>query len=129
MFIVDCDCYNYWMSAEVLLPYLDGFFKDYFVRGELPGPAGAFPHGHRHGSIPRAFSRADIKPRTQDEHLSLMRDKHLDRYKINCAILTGDEAMEASDQSVLRRRPCARLQRLDDRLVAAQGPASSIDRS
>ena len=77
-------------------PYLDGFFKDYFVRGELPGPAGAFPHGHRAWLHPEGFSRADIKPRTQDEHLSLMREKHLDRYKINCAILTGDEAMEAS---------------------------------
>jgi uncharacterized protein len=96
MFIVDCDCHNYWMSAEVLLPYLDGFFKDYFVRGEQPGPPGAFPHGHRAWLHPEGFSRADIKPRTQDEHLSLMREKHLDRYKINCAILTGDEAMEAS---------------------------------
>ena len=96
MFIVDCDCHNYWMSAEVLLPYLDGFFKDYFVRGEQPGPPGAFPHGHRAWLHPEGFSRADIKPRTQDEHLSLMREKHLDRYKISCAILTGDEAMEAS---------------------------------
>lgn len=94
--IIDCDCHNYWMSAEVLLPYMDGIFKDFFIRGEQPGPVGAFPHGHRPWLHPEGFKRADINPATQEEHYSLMKEKHLDRYNIDYAILTGDEALEAS---------------------------------
>lgn len=94
--IIDCDCHNYWMSAEVLLPYMDGIFKDFFIRGEQPGPVGAFPHGHRPWLHPEGFKRADINPATQEEHYSIMKEKHLDRFNIDYAILTGDEALEAS---------------------------------
>ena len=45
--MIDCDVHNDWATAEVLLPYLDQNFRDYFVRGEMPGPKGAFPHAHR----------------------------------------------------------------------------------
>lgn len=96
MVIVDCDCHNYWTSAEVLLPYLDDFAKDYFTRGEQPGPPGAFPHAHRPWLHPEGFKRMDINPQTQEEHFSVMREKHLDRYGVTYAIMTGDEAMEAS---------------------------------
>ena len=47
MFIVDCDCHNYWTSATVLEPYLTGVWKDMFVHGKRTGPEGSFPHGHR----------------------------------------------------------------------------------
>ncbi len=96
MVIVDCDCHNYWTDAEVLLPYLDGYWKDYFVRGEKTGPTGSFPHGHRAWFHPEGFKRADINPETQHEHYTIMKEKHLDRYNIDYAILTGDEALEAS---------------------------------
>lgn len=94
--IVDCDCHNYWSSAEVLLPYLDGFARDYFTRGEQPGPPGAFPHGHRPWLHPEGFNRMDVNPRDQAEQFAMMKEKHLDRFDISHAILTGDEALEAS---------------------------------
>jgi predicted TIM-barrel fold metal-dependent hydrolase len=38
----------------------------------------------------------DINPETQEDNYRLMKDKHLDHHGIDYAILTGDEAMEAS---------------------------------
>ena len=63
MFIVDCDCHNGWNSADVLLPYLSGWWKDCYVRGERTGPPGSFPHGHRAWFHPEDFNRADIQPK------------------------------------------------------------------
>jgi hypothetical protein len=80
----------------VLLPYLDPNFRDYIVRGELPGPRGAFPHAHRPWLHPEDFRRHDIRPKTQDDHYTLMKENLLDRYGHEVAILTGEEALEAS---------------------------------
>lgn len=96
MFIVDCDCHNDWHTADVLLPYLNGWWKECYERGEHTGPKGAFPHAHRAWFHPEDFRRADIHPTNQDEHYTLMRDKHLNPNKIDIAILTGEEALEAS---------------------------------
>lgn len=94
--IVDCDCHNYWSSAEVLLPYLDEYHRDYFTRGEQPGPRGSFPNANRPWLHPEGFKRMDINPETQEDNYRIMKDKHLDAYNIDFAIMTGDEAMEAS---------------------------------
>jgi uncharacterized protein len=96
MFIVDCDCHNYWTSATVLEPYLSGVWKDMFVHGEKTGPVGAFPHGHRPWFHPHGFSRKDVRPVTEDDNYAIMKEKHLDPNRIDVAILTGDEPMEAS---------------------------------
>ena len=62
MFILDTDCHNYWCSATVLEPYMEGLFKDMFIRGEKTGPRGAFPHAHRPWFHPEGFSRHDVNP-------------------------------------------------------------------
>lgn len=64
MFIVDCDCHNYWSSATVLEPYLSGVWKDMFINGERTGPEGAYPHGHRPWFHPHGF-RARISARSR----------------------------------------------------------------
>lgn len=94
--IIDCDVHNYWCSAEVLRPYLDGYWLDYFDRGERTGPVGAFPHGHRPWFHPEGFKRHDINPQTEAENYTLMKEHHLDKHNLTYAILTGDEAIEAS---------------------------------
>jgi uncharacterized protein len=95
-FIVDCDCHNYWSSATVLEPYLSGVWKDMFVHGERTGPVGSYPHAHRAWFHPQGFSRKDIRPEREEDNFRLMKEKHLDRYDIKVAIMTGDEPMEAS---------------------------------
>jgi predicted TIM-barrel fold metal-dependent hydrolase len=123
MLIVDCDCHNYWCSATVLEPYLEQPWRDYFVRGEKTGPVGAFPHGHRPWFHPEGFSRHDVRPETEVDNYRIMKEKHLDKYGIGYAILTGDEPVEASTlanphyASALVRG----LQQFPDRLLAAQG--------
>ncbi len=94
--LIDVDCHNYWSTADVLIPYLDKHHRDYFTRGELPGPRGAFPHGHRAWLHPEGFKRADINPISEEDNYTIMKEKHLDKYKIDYAVLTGDEAIEAS---------------------------------
>ena len=96
MYIVDCDCHNDWHSADVLLPYLEGWWRECYLRGEHTGPRGAFPHGHRAWFHPEDFRRADIKPTCEEEEYTLMRDKHLNPNNIDVAILTGEEALETS---------------------------------
>lgn len=96
MFVVDCDCHNDWHSADVLLPYLEGWWKDCYLRGEHTGPPGAFPHSARPWFHPEDFRRADIKPTDEESHYTLMRDKHLDISGVDVAILTGEEALETS---------------------------------
>ena len=96
MFIVDCDCHNYWCDARVLEPYMDGLFKDMFVRGERTGPLGAFPHAHRPWFHPEGFARKDINPVNEDDNYLIMKEKHLDLHNIDIAILTGDEPIEVS---------------------------------
>ena len=66
--IIDCDVHNDWSSADVLLPYMDPNFRDYFERGEKPGPKGALPHAHRPWLHPEDFRRHDIKPESDDDH-------------------------------------------------------------
>jgi predicted TIM-barrel fold metal-dependent hydrolase len=94
--IIDCDVHNDWSSADVLLPYMDPNFRDYFQRGEKPGPQGALPHAHRPWLHPEDFRRHDIKPESDDDHYKLMRQHLLDKYDITIAILTGEEALECS---------------------------------
>ncbi|MFQ5793859.1 MAG: amidohydrolase family protein [Candidatus Bipolaricaulia bacterium] len=95
--MIDCDVHNDWPSAEVLLPYMDPNFRDYLQRGELPGPDGSFPHAHRPWLHPEGFMRTDV---SDDRHpgadYDAMREKLLDRYDIDYAILTSEEAIEVS---------------------------------
>jgi predicted TIM-barrel fold metal-dependent hydrolase len=97
--IIDCDVHNAWPSAEVLLPHLDPYWRDFLERGELPGGRGSFPHGHRPWLHPEGFTRTDAIPAdgsTPGSDYELMRGQLLDRYDVEYAILTGDEAIEAS---------------------------------
>ncbi len=95
--MIDCDVHNSWRSAEELVKYIDPNFRDYLVRGELPGPRGAFPHAHRPWLHPEGFMRTDLG---QGEHgasdYQLLKEKLLDRYNYDYAILLGEEAIEAS---------------------------------
>lgn len=96
MFIVDCDCHSEWHSAEILLPYLEGWWRDCFERGERTGPKGAFPHAHRAWFHPEDFRRADVKPESEEDVYFQMRDKHLNPNKIDVAVLTCEEGLEVS---------------------------------
>ena len=60
--LIDCDVHNDWVSADVLLPYLDPYFRRCLERGELPGPRGAFPHAHRPWLHPEGYMRTDLHP-------------------------------------------------------------------
>ncbi len=95
--MIDCDVHNDWHSADELLPYMDPNFRDYLQRGELPGPRGAFPHAHRPWLHPEGFMRTDL---TTDGHpganYDVMREKLLDRFDYDYAILLGEEAIEVS---------------------------------
>ena len=95
--MIDCDVHNDWPTAEVLLPYLDPNFRDYFSRGELPGPKGAFPHAHRPWLHPEGFMRTDISDDGHPgAHYEIMREKLLDRFGFDYVILLGEEAIEVS---------------------------------
>ena len=97
--LIDCDVHNSWPSSRVLLPYLDPYWRDLLERGELPGGRDSFPHGHRPWLHPEGFMRTDAVPAdgsTPGSDYDLMREQLLDRYDVEYAILTGDEAIEAS---------------------------------
>jgi uncharacterized protein len=97
--VIDCDVHNAWRSADVLLPHLPAAFREYLERGELPGGRGSFPHAHRPWLHPEDFKRVDAVPASGDpagSDYALMREQLLDRYPIDLAILTGDEAIEVS---------------------------------
>ncbi|MCV3216968.1 amidohydrolase family protein [Plectonema radiosum NIES-515] len=94
--MIDCDVHNDWSTAEVLLPYLDDYFRDFLIRGEKPGPRGTFPRAQRAWLHPEGFRRQDINPVTQDDHYNLMKEHLLDKYDIDVAILTGDETLDIS---------------------------------
>lgn len=96
MFIVDCDVHNNWNSADVLLPYIKDWWRDFYLRGERTGPPGSFPHGHRAWFHPEDFKRQDVQPRSEADHYAIMKEKHLDANNIGAAVLTGDEPLEAS---------------------------------
>lgn len=97
--MIDCDVHDNWTSAEVLLPYLAPTFREYLARGELPGERGSFPHAHRPWLHPEDFKRTDAAPLSGDPAGSdypLMCEQLLDRYGIDYAVLTGEEAIEVS---------------------------------
>ncbi len=96
MTVIDCDCHNFWSSSHVLVPYLKDWWRDCFLRGEQPGPKGAFPHSHRAWYHPEHYRRADINPSREEENFTLMRDRHLDPNGIDAAILNSDEPLELS---------------------------------
>jgi uncharacterized protein len=97
--LIDCDFHNGWSDARVLLPYLDPYFRDFLERGELPGGRDSFPHAHRPWLHPEGFMRTDAVPAngaTPGSDYELVREQLLDRYDVEYAILTGDEAIEVS---------------------------------
>jgi uncharacterized protein len=97
--LIDCDFHNGWADARVLLPYLDPYFRDFLERGELPGGRDSFPHAHRPWLHPEGFMRTDAVPpngATPGSDYELVREQLLDRYDVEYAILTGDEAIEVS---------------------------------
>jgi predicted TIM-barrel fold metal-dependent hydrolase len=97
--MIDCDVHNTWASAEELLPFMERTFRDYLTRGELPGGRDSFPHAHRPWLHPEGFMRYDAVPpgggRPGSDY-ALLCAQLLDRYAIDYAILTGDEAIEIS---------------------------------
>jgi predicted TIM-barrel fold metal-dependent hydrolase len=100
--MIDCDVHNDWVTAEVLLPFLSPFFRDYLQRGELPGPHGAFPHAHRPFLHPEGARRFDIVASnggSPGSDYELMRTRLLDEHKIDYAILNGEEAIDVSTLS------------------------------
>ena len=84
MLIVDCDVHNNWNSADVLLPYLKGWWRDFYLRGERTGPAGSFPHGHRAWFHPEDFKRQDVRPQTEEDNYLIMKRKTLGRQRHRC---------------------------------------------
>jgi uncharacterized protein len=97
--LIDSDVHNQWPSAKVLLPFLEPPFRDFLERGEVPGPPGALPHGHRPWLHPEGFKRTDVPAPEEgdtDAHYEALRTHLLDRYDIEYAILTGEEAIEVS---------------------------------
>jgi predicted TIM-barrel fold metal-dependent hydrolase len=97
--MIDSDVHNTWASAEELLPFMDRSFRDYLTRGELPGGRDSFPHAHRPWLHPEGFMRTDAVPSgggTPGSDYELLREQLLDRYGVEFAILTGDEAIEVS---------------------------------
>jgi uncharacterized protein len=97
--VIDCDVHNNWTSAEVLLPYLAPAFRDYLQRGELPGDRGSFPHAHRPWLHPEDFKRTDATPPgggAAGSDYAYLREQLLDRYALDYAVLTGEEAIEVS---------------------------------
>ena len=97
--MIDCDIHNDWTSATDLIPYIDPNFREYLERGELPGPVGSFPHAHRPWLHPEGFKRMDIKPPNgapPGSDYEIMRDKLLDPFEVDYAILLGEEAIEVS---------------------------------
>jgi predicted TIM-barrel fold metal-dependent hydrolase len=97
--VIDSDVHNNWASADVLLEHLPAAFREYLERGELPGPRGAFPHAHRPWLHPEDFKRADAAPpggAAAGSDYRFMREQLLDRYELDFAVLTGEEAIEVS---------------------------------
>ncbi len=97
--MIDCDVHNAWKSARELRPYLDSYHRDCLDRGELPGGRDSFPHAHRPWLHPEGFTRRDAIPddgSTPGSSYELMCEQLLDRYDLEYAILTGDEAIEVS---------------------------------
>jgi uncharacterized protein len=97
--VIDCDVHNNWSSAEVLRPYLPPAFREYLDRGELPGERGSFPHAHRPWLHPEGFKRNDAVPPTggpAGSDYAYLRKQLLDRYAVEYAVLTGEEAIEVS---------------------------------
>ena len=97
--LIDCDLHNGWGDSRVLLPYLDPYFRDFLERGELPGGRDSFPHAHRPWLHPEGFMRTDAVPAdggTPGSDYELVREQLLDRYGVEYAILTGEEAIEVS---------------------------------
>ena len=97
--MIDCDVHNSWSSSRVLVPYLEPYWRDFLERGELPGGRDSFPHAHRPWLHPEGFMRTDAVPAgggTPGSDYGLMREQLLDAYDLEYAILTGDEAIEAS---------------------------------
>ena len=87
MLIVDCDVHNNWNSADVLLPYLKGWWRDFYLRGERTGPAGFSARTPRLVSPRRFQASGSVRPQTEEDNYLIMKEKHLDVNGIDVAIL------------------------------------------
>ena len=97
--MIDCDVHNSWASSRELFPYLEPYFRDFLERGELPGGRESFPHAHRPWLHPEGFTRTDALPPEggpPGSSYEFLREQLLDRYDVEYAILTGEEAIEVS---------------------------------
>lgn len=96
--MIDCDVHNSWSSAQELKPYLSPFFRDYLERGEKPG-ADEMPKTTRPWFHPEDYLRTDLVsadggPPGAD--YPLMKRALLDKYDLDYAILTAEEAIWVS---------------------------------
>jgi predicted TIM-barrel fold metal-dependent hydrolase len=97
--VIDCDVHNTWGSVAELRPYIAPAFREWFDEGEVPGSRPAFPAAHRPWLHPEDFKRTDAAPPdggNAGSDYGLMRRQLLDRYGIECAVLTGDQPIEVS---------------------------------
>ena len=97
--VIDCDVHNSWTSSDVLAPYLPPAFREYLLRGELPGGRGSFPAAHRPWLHPEDFKRTDALGAAEGVAASdyeFVRAQLLDFYDLDYAILNGEEAIEVS---------------------------------
>lgn len=96
--MIDCDVHNNWITAQVLKPYLSPYFRDYLERGERPG-YDAFPKSTRPWLHPEDYLRTDLKAANggpPGSDYNLMCEMLLDRYDMDYAILTAEEAIWVS---------------------------------
>lgn len=95
--MIDCDCHNDWPNVNVIEKYLPAFFRDMLVRGEKPGP-GVMPKSTRPWIHPEDFLRADVKQPgvNAGSDYGMMKKKLLDKYDLDYAILTAEEAIWVS---------------------------------
>lgn len=97
--MIDCDVHNTWETVDELRPYIAPAFRQWFDEGEVPGRRPGFPAAHRAWLHPSDFKRVDAVPgdggNAGSDH-ELMCRQLLDRYRIDYAVLTGDEPIEVS---------------------------------
>ncbi len=95
--MIDVDVHNDWKNVFDIEPYIDEFYRDYLMRGEAPGH-GVMAKATRPWIHPEDFVRADVRPEgvNPGSDYELMREKILDRYNYDYAILTAEEAIWVS---------------------------------
>jgi uncharacterized protein len=95
--MIDCDVHSNWRSADVLLPYLPRASAG--TSSAVSRRARLVPARHRPWLHPEDFKRLDAVPPTADaagSDYAFMCEQLLDRFALEVAILTGEEAIEVS---------------------------------